>query len=273
MNNAPILLNIARQITDFPTLMNFMLVSKKCLQVVKYVILEAPAIFIPLIYYETQAVTKKQYMFDSLQELFTLHHKYYLENPDTYYHYNGRIIHCENRAGPCCECLFDGLSMSDYGHKICHPEWQGCGCNDIEYTGIKMVKYFHTPRPLFTNIFRWKNQLMPSDEGFRMSKTFGDIITPNLIEPDIDPKDVDRKSMKYLYYGCPPAKTILKLGMKEWWLGKWNRFYPATTDNLERHSVFIYNGPGGDGYNPEETYVNFSVINNKWELQPYQNTI
>ena len=253
-NQQPILLKIIQNITDYESFMAFMRVNKKCLQVAKYVIRQAPAIYTPNIYYETQASMKlSECVFDSLQELFINLHQAHLENPPKIGPAHGQgpwLI--KNFAGPCDECLIDWSE-------------DGCYCDDIQYTGITIVKYFHCDRP---NVkITWKNIIEKPKVGFLMIKTLPmpyDLQNefPReecLIIDSIDPEHkkyimkqneistlVNYESMEYLYHGSPKQNVLRKLGVTEWRKEKWNRFYPATTEVIHKFDI---------GYYTEKIYI------------------
>ena len=185
-------------------------------------------------------------MFDSLQGLFTNLHQAHLENPPKIKSaYGLGPVYIKNYAGPCDECLID---YED-----------GCGCDDIEYSGITMVKYFHCSRP--TVKITWRYMIDNPNVGFLM---FKDLDIPYLLQSEMPPEEclnidhidpyhskyikkrnetstlVNYSSMEYLYRGAPKQNVLRKLGITEWWKGKWNRFYPATTDVLHRFNIGYY---------------------------------
>jgi len=307
---SPVLLVIARNIRDYKTMMSFMLVNKKCCQIVKYVIQETPAIFIALISYDTSPSGPYiTVVTDSLKDLYINLHQKHLNEPIKMFDYP-----IDNYSGPCADCL----KYTNYYHAHNNDEYFGdeyfgdnahfdeyfngfCGCVDIHYAGIRMVKYFNTSRPKLNMTSKWEVKLLPkeqegrvsteeqegristeeqegsistegfincvSTEGFRMSKTFS--IDHYRDERDIKEsiEYIDRTSMKYLYYGLPKANKLWKLGIKEWWDDeKWNRFYPATTDTIEYYTGWWF----WDRKYTGNDYATFDIHN---KSKPYQNTI
>lgn len=263
-NHLPILECIAKSITDYKTFMAFMMVNKKFLHVAKYIISQTPAIYIANIEYDTSPVMKlnaNQTVFDSLRELFTSLHQAHLENPPT----NGTFP-IKNFAGPCDECLLNWRVWLDYG----------CGCEDISYRGIIIVKYFQCDKPkprvnwcpaidkptsgflLFKNL-PYPDSVpdeMPPEECLDTTKInqidhFKYIINRNNFTPRLN-----YKSMEYLYRGAPKHNILRKLGIREWWLDKWNRFYPATTDILHRFNINYWETPML--YKPDQ-YIHFDT--------------
>lgn len=211
LNDYVILTNVASQIKDYQTLMNFMLVNKKCLRAVKHFINQIPAVYVALIKYETQPIMRlDKFVFNSLKELFIELHQKHLKNP------------IKNFSGPCVECL----SKTDF---------EGCYCDDINYKGIKIIKYFHTPPPEIVIYLGWKPVIIPLHEtnGFRMSRI--------LKTPYFQTETSNRKSMLYLYNGITKADELLKLGLKAFW-NDGNIFYPVTTDNLEERENYAFFG-------------------------------
>lgn len=248
MNEYPILLEIARNIRDYQTLLCFKQVSKKCHRIVKHVIEEAPAIFIALIEYETNASQTPLYVFDSLRDLFTELHKYHLENPLTET-YNGKTYNIDNYAGPCPACLIEEEQPYDI-----------CWCNDTYYSGIKMVKYFHEPRPTIQLHHRYKPILaLNSDEGFVLSKVFPIYKNGNT--------EKNRESLEYLYYGLPFPDELLKLGLKKLRFDRGYIYYPATTDVIEHFELITL------GYYDCDDYIKFKSDPGYYEQFPILDTI
>ena len=189
-----------------------------------------------------------KFVFTSLKELFTELHQEHLTNPPLgKYHFVGGPIQfaIKNFTGPCDECLYDD---SCGAHRF-----YGCNCDDISYCGIKIVKYFHTPAPPEVLIeFNRRPKITPlsGNYGFRMSRTLPLPYGYESIEAE---RKVNRKSMHYLYNGLPKTNILLKLGLREWWCDKHNRFYPATTDVLDKFNMTIWNNEKYVG----NTYVSF----------------
>lgn len=249
MNCSPILYCVATQIRDFETLMSFMMVCKTTLRVVKHLIRNTPTVFIPIIWYETrQMFNYKQYMFDSIQELFIKMHKHYLEDPTFYTAIQtGKKFPDENHAGPCYDCLKNHTA-----------DWESCNCNDISYEGIKIVKYVHSKKPLYNNN-TWRPTLIPFTlgNGFRMSQ---------ILELPYNTTSINRNSFQYLYNGLTPVNIKDKLGIKTFKNPKFHHkiYYPVTNDDINRF-YYLYE---------QKTFTgNESIYFYKYLKTSYKNTI
>jgi hypothetical protein len=246
MNEAPILLRIASY-CDMKTLLNFMIVNKKCYSVFKYIVRNAPTVFIAMYVVETGGTLPKKVIYKSLKELFTELHQYHLNNPKYLTSYPGgkQVKDCGNLSGPCFDCMKD----PDFEWCI---EW--CMCDDISYTGIKMVKYLSNEsseeKEKMNHCLEnsWSCKLKPlSDQikGFRISMRLNNLYNPAEL------KTVNYKSMEYLYFGIKKFSFLFKNGIRKRCPDKMKyspMHYPATTDILP-FLDFVYLPKGKANFN------------------------
>lgn len=225
MNEPPILLRIASH-CDMKTLLNFMTVNKKCYSVFKYIVRNAPTVFIAMYFTDTNGTLPNKVIYKSLKELFTELHQYYLNNP-VIENYNGkRIKNYGKIAGPCYLCL--KASEFDY-----------CTCDEIEYKGINMIKYISNEskeeKESIIKEYNFKHSrsttlepLSDRAKGFRISMVLNNYTWDR-------PKCNNYKSMEYLYFGQQEFPFLLKNGIRERCPDKMKycpMYYPATTDML-----------------------------------------
>ena len=273
MNNYPILHNIARQIRDMNTLLSFMLVNKKCHKVTKYVIETSPTLFVPYIEYEEDAIPYNVLAFSSLKDLFTELHAREI-NMNKYR---------TNYSGPCSDCLREPFI------------YVRCGCFDTFFRGIKMIKCINVPLPSVNLQFGWRPSIQPSDmehdgyRGFRMStwlyldyddtldtikcNTNNSIPTPFLTKTNTT---TNYESMEYLYKGHPMMPIVTKLGLKQS-QEYYGKYYPATTETIERFHTFESTRPTSKYMSQNNIYITFDSITvpypNGWRQKMYFNTI
>jgi len=231
MNEAPILLRIASY-CDMKTLLNFMTVNKKCYSVFKYIVRNAPTVFIAKYFIDTNGTLPKKVIYKSLKELFTELHQYHLNNPQciTDVRIGKQRKDCGNLSGPCFDCLEDS-------------EFYPCNCDDIGYKGIKMVKYLSNEsseekekiiKTYQANGWCTRLSYLPNNaKGFRMS-----LILNNLYNDTYTltkSKYINYRSMEYLYFGCKKFSIMFKNGIRKKCLDKkkyCSMYYSATTDIL-----------------------------------------
>jgi len=230
MNESPILLNIAYH-CDMKTLLDFMLVSKKCYTVVKYIIRTAPTVFIIKYFVDTNGVLPKKIIYNFLRELFTELHQYYLNHPkednDGYGNY----------AGPCSSCL------SDTEFICSRIYYNSCCCNEIKYVGIEMIKYIsneseEVKRKIVNSYKIWDtwdvrlDKLSDFAKGFRIKTILNNLYDNYIFKP---PK-LNYKSMDYLYFGITRPSYLLRYGLRKWNPNRrsnLDRHYPLTTDIIQ----------------------------------------
>ena len=221
MNQSPILYEIARNIHCLDTLMSFMLTSKKCLGATKKAIRDAPTLFVSIHEIETSGISPSKVIWSSLKELYQELYQARLNDP------------YDNYSGPCWDCLSD--LYYDYG---------GCVCNDVEYLGIKMIKYFGKFPPEINREHRWRLKITPVS-GLVISswisnsiKSIPDYRTISHDKP-YDNTVLNYESTEYLYYGRKYANIYEKLGITIVQRNRMSptRYYPATTEILDRISM------------------------------------
>jgi len=191
-----------------------MLVNKRCYKVVKHFIENTPTIYIATYFIDISGEAPKKVIYNSLRELFTELYQFRLN------------IQNDNYAGSCDDCL--KCSIRD------DTKYE-CGCNDVNFIGIRMVKSFNVfTEPLID--LQWcsslKSLVNPKYNEFRMSKK---LYTECNIDYDSKNKYScnDRKSMSYLYYGYPKSASCLKKNGK--------KYYPITTDNMDKFYLVTLN--------------------------------
>lgn len=183
---------------------------------------------------DTNGVLPKKIIYKSLKEIFTELHQYKLNNPTFFISYESRFKHFDNYSGPCNQCL-----------KV---PYDTCYCDDIEYVGIKMVKYIsnETDNEKLNvinsyNCNNWRCKLNPLPEnskGFRISTMLNNLYNNSHVEKL---RGNNYKSMRYLYFGCEKFPFLTKNGIRRH--NKNNKFYgiyyPGTTEILHLLD-FIY---------------------------------
>lgn len=222
MNEYPILTNIAIH-CDFNTLMNFMLINRKAYAAVKHVIRNAPTRFMIMYDIETNGKLPKKFIFESLKELFTEIHQYYLNHPK---------IYPGNYDGPCNDCLSDPEMVPIRTFDCCH-------CDDVMYLGIKMIKHISPSRDdkvfeLLHPNHEWDNRLTSVSNGNRMSMILNNLYC-NCFKC-LRGKEINYKSMDYLFFGHKKYSFFRKNGIRKWNPDKmknFDRYYPATTDIIQ----------------------------------------
>lgn len=256
LNELPVLLNIALH-CDINTLFNFMFVSKKCYSVFKHIIKNAPTVFITSYFVETNGILPDKIFYKSLKELFQELHQFKLNNPTYFQHYLTRKI-CKdfgNLSGPCFDCLSDDDKFQKQGR---YDYTTYCGCDDIHYKGIKIVKYIsnetNDQKINVINSYNFQSKycsprlspLQENTKGFRISMMLNNIyddgypyhkkICTRKTTNDNPINNTNYKSMNYLLFGCKKFSFLFKQGIRKRQLDKMKycaMYYPGTTDMLQ----------------------------------------